>query len=251
MTTLAEVILKVSDIVQPTARGTATGGSTTTLVDTARVEPTAHFAYGTVWFLSGDLSGKTAVPTAYSATTHTFTIPTQTAAVAAGVQYAAAVPHYTRDMLVSAVNAALRDHGRTMQTDATLVGVSEQEEYTLPAGVNSVRRVLLDGEVNYYWRVVAGKLVFDSDAAPEAGAVITLHHYGYHPAVSTDTATISDQVDISLLVWSAVYHAAMQRIGYEGDKARNLADRALSMVMQFSPRRMENTMPRDPKFPNW
>ena len=48
MTTLADVMLDVAEILGGVRVGTATGGSTTTLVDTSRTEPAEYWQDGTI-----------------------------------------------------------------------------------------------------------------------------------------------------------------------------------------------------------
>lgn len=75
MTTVFTATLELSKIVQHTPEGTATGGSTTTLLDTLRREFEDYFDRGTIWFQSGTLASKTAEVLDWIPTTFTFVLP--------------------------------------------------------------------------------------------------------------------------------------------------------------------------------
>jgi hypothetical protein len=103
MTTLAAAILSCAKALGDVIGGTATGGSGTTLVDTGHSEPADYLTGGTIWFLTGNNAGKSAVITTWDPATHTFTFLTPGAACAAGNLYAACGPDYPRYLLVQSV----------------------------------------------------------------------------------------------------------------------------------------------------
>ena len=84
MATLADATRALAEKVQYAAEGTATGGSATTLIDTARIEPDDQFTNGTIWLLSGNNIGKSAIISGWVLSTHTFTFATLTLLCAAG-----------------------------------------------------------------------------------------------------------------------------------------------------------------------
>ena len=88
MTTLFDATLALAKILTTVPEGTATGGGTTTLVDSSRTEPVDHFNDGTIWFKSGNNIGLSTKVTDYAAN-GTFTHATLGANVATDT-YAAA-----------------------------------------------------------------------------------------------------------------------------------------------------------------
>jgi len=84
MTTLASATLELARLVTDVITGVATGGSGTTLLDTARTEVDDYLTNGTIWFLSGNNAGKSALISDWDLATKTFTFVTPGAACAAG-----------------------------------------------------------------------------------------------------------------------------------------------------------------------
>jgi hypothetical protein len=253
MSTLADAIRALTEKVQFAAEGTATGGSTTTLIDTARTEPDDQFTNGTIWFISGNNIGKSAIISSWSLTAHTFTFATLLAC-AAGDLYAVSSPDYPRYALIQAVNRVLT---RTYldKTDVTLVTVADQEEYSLPAGVNDIRRVEIaennaapyDYVPHYNWREIEGKLRFDIDFVPDtAGYKIRLTYVTPQAALSSDTTAFDTRITLEWLAWQAAVILFRQRIRKtEGKESYILAlyNDAMNMSrMQESP---PHVIPKD------
>lgn len=140
MTTLVEAMLETARLVAPVVDGTATGGSTTTLVDTNRVEAPETFTGGILFMTSGDLSGNCYPITGFGE--NTITIPTVGVPVSAGDTYTA-VPSgwFDKETLKQAIFYGLRQYGNIMLVDESLTVVTDQSEYDLPANVSNVRRV--------------------------------------------------------------------------------------------------------------
>ena len=122
---------------------TATGGSTTTLIDTVILtEADDHWNKGTVWILK-DSAGASALPEGQYAVisdfdngTNTATIGTITA-VASGDTYAITDRKYTLGDLITAINRAIRDIGYIPVTDTTTIDTATaQTEYSLPIAAN-------------------------------------------------------------------------------------------------------------------
>lgn len=238
MTTLASAALDLARIVTSVREGVATGGNATTLADTARSEPDDYFHngahHGTIWFLSGNNSGKSAIITNWVQTTGTFTFVTPGAACAAADRYAAVAHDWPRDVLWQAVNAALRTIGAELDVDVTAVTVADQEEYTLPTGVTDIRKVEIaqettapyDYAVNYHWQQVDGKLRFDTDYAPAtAGLKIRITHQPAVTELTSDTGAIGSGIHPDLLKWTAAVHLlrwALQRKPDNGSLAQML-----------------------------
>lgn len=236
MTTTAELLLRTAELLRGLRYGTATGGSTTTLVDTAMLEPDDFFNNGTIWFLSGNNIGKSAVVSDYSLTSHTFTFATQTAACAAADRYAVLDANYPREALVAALNTALIALGPFDYVDDTLDVVANQEEYTLPAGYNNVKRVQVAagatapfqwGTPLRHWKELNGKLHIDYSSVtrlPTAGTPIRIIAEKQHARVWADADTITDAVRMDRLALEAAYFAAMTRSEYTENSSNDGKD---------------------------
>lgn len=227
MTTLADALIATHELLDYVMYGTATGaGTTTTLVDTGFA--TKEFAddywnYGTIYFLSGTLIGKTAVVSDFAKSTGTVTFPTQTGAPGT-CSYAIVSARYTRAELVSSINTALRKIGTIPQEDSTLATTDDTYEYTLPSGVTNIQRVevALDSDADTYYTSTqweeakdAGKLRFYGDP-PSGGYTLRLTYDGVHSAISTDAATVSSYVNLERLKYEAAVQAIMNRMQRHG-----------------------------------
>jgi len=194
MTTLAEVMLDLAGKISRVERGTATGGTTSTLIDTSLVQPASFFRGGTFWCLSGDNSG--VIDTIISHSLNTLTLATtQTKVYAAGNRYAVSDLKFPRRDLKKAVLDVL------METDVPSIDTSmtaASGEATLSTGVGNVKRVLVDGAINNYWREIGGKLIFDY--AVEGG--LEVWYVAKHAEI-TETESINTAIDTRWLVWAA------------------------------------------------
>lgn len=259
--TTAEILLKIAQRLGILRHGTAsTSGTTTTLVNSGALEPTGYYDGGTIWFISGDLAGKTAVITTWVlGSTYTFTYPTQSAATASGNRYAVATKEYRRDMLVNALNVALAEVGPFDNFDQTLTTVLDQEIYTLPAGVDNVKRVEIATSATspYKWEAVHrnwheenGYLYLsDSHLPGTAGLPIRLTWTGGHTNVNADTDEISEDVNEDLLAALAALNAAQERAMIVGTSDKSpltrlqmLAPQVASLRARFPVRRATKTV---------
>lgn len=241
---LFDALLSLSQVIARPYNGTATGGSVTTLVDTNNGEQNDWFNGGTIFFKSGANANKTAVITDWNSQTKTFTIPTQTGACASGNVYAAVHKVFTRDDMVRAINSALAEIGACVQINSTLTGVSGTTSYTLPAGVYNVKRVSVDGAVNYFWNEVNGSLIFDSGKEP--GEAFDVWYQAAHAEVTTDSGTISASIDPARLLWTATYYAALSRYARTNeDNWKDLITVAQNRMTELAQRRPVHSMNRD------
>lgn len=222
--TLAAILLKTAECLKGLRYSRSTSaGTTSTLIDTSMDEPDGFFDGGTIFFLSGNLAGKTAVITDWDADTFTFTFATQGSAPELGISYAVLDANYRRDALVAAVNAALSELGPypTITTDAAFVTVADQEAYTLPTGVMDIRRVEIATNTeepfgyieNNGWFESGGYLWFDMDTPSEDGYQIRLYHEEPHDRVEDDDDVISDLLHPDLVSWTAAVSALIMRSG--------------------------------------
>ncbi len=124
--------------------GTATDGSTTSIVDTnglARID-NRYFDEGTAFILK-DAGGAGAAPensfsriTKFDSTTKTLTLETAITAVVAGDIYGVASRRFPLYLLVEKINSALFMDGYIPVDDTTLTTAANQTELTLPVGAS-------------------------------------------------------------------------------------------------------------------
>jgi len=137
MTTLFDATLAVARELGVARQGTATGGSTTTIIDTGRNEVDDAFNGGTAWIVSADSAApedEYATISDWVNSTGTATISAVTAAVASGDVYVLTTARYPLDVLISAINSELIKYWVPRWDKTSLDVVSGQSEYDLPAG---------------------------------------------------------------------------------------------------------------------
>ena len=223
MTTLAEATLLLAEhLAIDFSRGTAASGSATTLVDTARTTRDALFDGGTIWITSGTHIGKSRDITSWDLPTFTFTFPTLTTAVAAGVTYAVAGSDYPREKLIQALNLGILKLNGVIKLDETLTVVPYQEEYTLPTGVTDIKRIEIAQfatapyyfSPNLYWEVVEGKIRFDPGAAPDQGYTMRIFHNVLPADLVNDADVIDAQIPRKYWFAAGAYYALKARIAH-------------------------------------
>ncbi len=131
-----------------TVTGTATGGSTSTVVDTARTE--ADDYWNNCWLYVSDTTDdaapkdEEALVSDFAAATDTLTLATPlAAAVGAGDTYELR-RYFAASMIHSAINLALEDAQyqlRQEAEDTTLVILEDTYDYTLPDAVEHVQKI--------------------------------------------------------------------------------------------------------------
>lgn len=197
MTTLAEMLLVIARTVSRVREGTATGGSTTTLIDTALAEASGTYNEGTVWITHAGVTLSYFVST-FGNNTITFSPPAPQAVIA-GDTYAVAPDDFPKWQLTQAVVEALSKIS-TLKVDTTLT-VASGADVTLPAAVRDVRQVFVAGVRNYHWSEVIGKLKFDKTSYDGALEV----RYASRPTFpAADSDIIDPAVDPEWLHWAAV-----------------------------------------------
>lgn len=140
MTTLFSATLALARKLGVARISTATGGTTTTLLDTSRTEGDDAWNGGTIWLIT-DVGGAGAAPEGEWATVSNFantggvfTVSTMTAP-GAGDTYAYAAARYPLDVLKNAINNELMKHRIVLYDTTTLDFVDAQSEYELPTGI--------------------------------------------------------------------------------------------------------------------
>lgn len=247
---LGETLYRTAAILQRTLRhGVATGGDSSTLVDTNLNEPADYFDGGTLFFLSGTLAGQTRVITDWSLSAHTFTFPLVAPnPVAAGQHYAALSKLYSREALVAAVNQALKALGPFSMKNDTLVIVAQTERYALPVGVGRVLQVQIEQEAGVFsrpyqsWEEVGGYLYIDQgDYAMLdnlAGLHLRLWYEGEHPFITGDTDAINADIHPELLATAAAWQAATNKIAAGASPSQSASvDASLASALEQAQRR--------------
>jgi len=189
--------------------GTATGGSTTSLIDTGLEVTADHYQNGTLWILSGDNSGQCVKVNTHDGNTVTFA--TMSNAIVAGVTYGLATADYPKYLLKQAVLDTLRYEETLMKND-TLTVIEDTEEYTLPSGVENVYTVQIaknstepySWAEHYYWHEYDGKLIFSSGRYPtQEDRIIRLWYLGSHGEI-TESGSIEPTISMRWLIWKSI-----------------------------------------------
>lgn len=254
---LAEVMLEVARTITDVYDGLATSGSTTYLVDTMNRYPADHWAGGTAWVTSGSTITCEAVKTH---TENKLTFENAIPAVSANDPYSVCQGHYfPKHSLAQAINLALSEV-RVTAADTTLTTVSAQETYTLPIGVNDVRRVEIaqsltapyDYKVHYQWATTGNTLFFGANVPSQTGYKIRIWYACRHPQVDA-TDEIDGGVNYEWLKWSGVVNALRRSIEIIKKDNPTLLD-LLNEAKQKEGLHMmskSNLIPRDPRHNSW
>jgi hypothetical protein len=205
MTTQFDVLLNLALRIGDTFPSVATGGSVTTLIDTACTKPDNFFKNGTLFCQSGNNVSKALLIRAWDFPTTTFTFDT-TLACATGNIYTACTGEYSKQLLLRAVNLALTEIGPVLK-DASLTPVDAQRTYTLAAGKEDIRRVEIDDVPDHFWRVINSELVFDDGHTPSSSSTMVTYYMGAHDELVTDDDVLDPMLPLDLVVKCAVPEA--------------------------------------------
>ena len=231
--------------------GTATGGSTTTLIDTSFLAQADDWWGGTgenmgTAMVLYDAAGAGAAPqgefarvTDFVQSTKTATITALTAAIAAGDRYAIANGRYPLAQVIQAINGALQKLGELTTSDTSLTTASNQSEYTLPAANMRLRRVWLqqntsDADDNQWhelrdWYLAptttgaADTLILGEQVALRS---LRLEYTGPHPALYTAAGKLSEDVPPTLVVYQAALDLILMDIQRQAKADPRLETRA-------------------------
>lgn len=204
--------------------GKATGGSTTTIVDSTLTGKYDDDSYKeALAFVRVTTDGLAPVDqfstiTAYVDSTGTFTFsPAMTAAVGSGDYYSIADPAWNLYTVLRLVNQALRRLGVISLVDFSLTTAADTLEYNLPLRLKAfpLDKVEVgnsaDGweELNDWYLLHAtagsqGKLVFNKqpsyDSTTPANCTLRLWYRDYHPTVDTYDDFISETIPEPLAI---------------------------------------------------
>ena len=233
MTTLFNATLALADRLGVLRHSFATGGSTTTIVDTSRYEGNDEFLGGTAWIIT-DAGGASAAPEAEFAyisdwvlASHTFTIDTVTAAVAAGDRYGFTAARYPLDVLTNAINNEIRKYKIEKWDLTSLDIVSAQSEYDLPTGIYKhnlmgVYESTNDDADDNMWVPINYRVEQTATGTQDVLVVesqvvgvdndIGLHYYDWHDAVYDCDDEIDDLIPLERIISAAAAHCELIRM---------------------------------------
>ena len=246
--TLNDILLTVCEYALPRQSGAAESGSVTTLVDSVRKQSPGGFTSGVLFIKTGTHAGKFFPVTTYDGSTGTFTFPTVTGAISAGVQYAAFEVEAGGNLydFISAVNQSLRDLGVIPAEDETLTTVVDQEAYNLPTGVSDVVAVWvaedLTAPYNYrphrHWDEVGGTLRFHTGYAPAwASYKIRLKYMTAHATLDTYEDAISRYINWNWLKYQTIVNLvrSLSNRGHNWDRYKNIFEEAQARLVNLRP----------------
>lgn len=242
--TLFDLTLELARLLETVSEGVATGGSTTTVVDTVeRTEADDYWNGGSVW-ITYDAGGAGAAPQSefgyisdFVSSTGTITIRTAlTAAVASGDRYAISTPRFGLGLLTQKINEVL---GVIEKTDtSTITTAADQLEYTLPTDLMNLKQVWMqtdsdDSDANG-WELVhdwykqksatgtADKLVFMRQ--PATGYAVKLVYEPYHAVLRAATDKLDDGINSMVVVHDAAVRCMLWRKAKVGDSDLSVND---------------------------
>jgi hypothetical protein len=266
MANLNDALLALAKLVENVHESAATGGNTTTLVDNTLSFGAGYFTNGILWVISGNNVGRYAKITGWDNTTKTFTFAAMPLTMVAGDLYAAAPGDYPFTVLVQSINKALVSLGDLLKVNTTLVGVSDQQDYTLPAGVRQIVRVETSqeaaapfdwGDHRNYREVYDGTtyvLRFDDGHLLEGGDKIRIWYRDAHPILDSYDDLINGYVHIERLAWEAATHALRWRLTQlSGDDPflNGMMNEALAKARTMAQLHPLPMMERAPRLAGW
>ena len=209
-----ELIRSVARQLMQSRKSAATGGSTTTLVD-SNLDAPNDFYNGGLLFIDQTIPVIKKI-TDWNSTTFTFTFATGTA-VAASTVYTVVDERYPLDVIKNSINQALiEDVGAIMLYDESLTPVDEQERYDLPGGVVDVRRIEIGTEdegwnINYQWKIEGGQIRF-YDNLPTEEDTIRIHYVSQHPELEDLDDDLDNSLNVDMIIHAACVYAINWRI---------------------------------------
>lgn len=250
MYTQAQLMLEACRLVTVVYDGTATGGTTSTLLDTNQTDKQGTYNGGTLWVLSGTNAGKCLEVKTQAVGAFTLK-DTLTATIAAGNTYAVAEgTFFPKWLLKQAVNHVLKT------TDVLNINTTHSAsagECTLTS-ISDIRRVLVDGEINYHWEERGGKIIFDDE---NKSGDLTLYYMAPSGDLATEQTEIPGEIDPNYVIWAAAEYLWRNYIHRKvNDRSKySLAMKAEAQANAQTAAQMKRKyaldMPRDPRYSRW
>lgn len=229
--TLYDLILAVAPLVADYVEGTATGGSTTTVIDTVdRTEDDDFWNGGTVFIVQttdGNApQGEYKRVTDFVNSTNVITAGTFTAAVGAGDFYAIINNEYPLNQFVAGINDALRRLGKVPVFDSTsLTIVAAQTEYQLPIAAKiDLRQVFIQTQSDsndnrwkeiFNWQIVpstagtVGNLILNRQF--DTGDKLGLYYTAPHDIMRDYTDKLNDEVPLERIIYRAAEEVLIRK----------------------------------------
>lgn len=217
MTTVADIALKVAQLVTDMQHGAATAGTTTSLTDSVGlIQNNQYWDRGTLWVRSGANSGKVIAVTGHAGNKLSFASLGATS-IAPNDLYSVIRSAYPWNQIVNSITQALDDTHVTAE-DSSLIGDGTTLEFTLPAGVYNIKRVefkrtnVTERLISTHWKEQSGKIRWDYGYPPRSGDEIHVIYRDQHPILSTFATEINTEISEDwlrlkaaeyLLIWGA------------------------------------------------
>jgi hypothetical protein len=221
----------------------ATGGSTTTIIDTNSQYTSDDSLVGGTALVVRDSAGASGAPEGefqrisdYVASTTTFTVGSAfSSAVAAGDSILLATPRIRLPQMRQAVNDGLANLGTISLVDTSLTAAANQTEYALPVGLKIKR--LLDVQYNTItndsndnqYRSIIGQTTYIPAAPGSTGLLILpqlpasrtikIVYEGVHPVLFAYSDKVSETIQEELAVAAAIDKALTWYVSKRGDSA--------------------------------
>jgi len=223
---------------------TATGGSTTTVVDTKLGYPDGYFSDQPRGTLFLDLTTKaTKIITQHATSTITFT-PAQSGAVAPGDVYMACPGIYPKHILEQSIKMGLKRIGKipyavdvAMVADQSEWDNTDDDVFDLDIiGIEfaNASSQPYNWTPHYRWEQLMlstrKTLVFYEGAVPKTTDNMRIYYLDDHPALTSLTTEISTFINPDRLLWSAMIHALRWRI----QRLKMVSDSMEEIGVQFT-----------------
>jgi len=262
--TMNDLILEVARLMGIVYDGTSTGGTTETLIDTNyRNEPDDYFNGGSVFILSGAEAGTIKTITDFINSSSTLHWSGAITTITSDIEYAVTTPQFSYSRIKAAINSILR-YDPFLQNNDTLTTVADTLEYTLPVGVNNIKRVEIAASTvspYYYttymnWKEWNGKIVFDNTAYPSSGYKIRLWYEAAHGPLE-GAGVLRSSVDPEWVKWKAaawLYRDLITRIEKDKPIDVDLLNEAKMKEDEMQKKALAmglKVMNKDPKLAHW
>jgi hypothetical protein len=251
--TLWDATLDLAQILMQVYQGTATGGTTATVVDTSIDEPSNYFGTtnrnGTLWLDLATNASKAI--TGHTTTTLTFT-PAQTNVVAANDVYYAAPPDFPRSILIQSVNQALMEMGPYPVTVEKTATIDQQEydsdddsvyeEHIIAIEIANDTTAPYNWTPMHNWRqeeLTKRTLVFEQNYVPTHAFTMRITYLGNHSTLSTDAGIVNRLVKRERLKWQAAKYALLWKIQHtkgDEDHWKEMLQNAVAMAAKETAR---------------
>lgn len=219
---------------------TATGGSTTTVVDANTKYTTTNSLQGGTAVVVRDAGGASAAPegeygriSAFSGTT--FTIDTVSAAIASGDSILLANPKIPLTQMIQAINNGITDLGFIAGINTSITTTADTTEYTLPVALKSddLIDVMYQGRTgnsaDNEWISIKSQSHVEPSAAGSTAIIylpflptsrtVRIIYNGYHPLLTAYNSTINEQVSETLATAAAIDKALTWLVSKRGNSA--------------------------------